>query len=67
MTGGTLYPMTLNDNVNRWNNINVITESIQKICGHEDQSEEVECQTLVTKNFVYDNKDTISIAEASFE
>ena len=65
--------MTLNDNVNPWNNINVIVESIPDLCGHEDKLEEVECyveeikNALVTKNFVYDIKETISITEASFE
>ena len=29
MTRGTFYPMTLNDNVSPWNDINVIVESIQ--------------------------------------
>ena len=73
MTRGTFYFMTLNDNVNSWNDIYVIVESIPELCGHEDQSEEVECyveqnkNTLVTKNFVYDIKETISITEASFE
>ena len=62
MTRGTFYHMTLNDNVNPWNDINVIVESIPELCGHEDQSEEVECyveeikNALVTKNFVYDIK-----------
>ena len=75
MTRGTFYPMTLNDNVNPWNdiNINVIVESIPELCGHEDQSEEVECyveeikNALVTKNFVYAIKETIFITEASVE
>ena len=72
MMRGTFYPMTLNDMVNPWNCINVIVESIPVLCGHEDQSEEVECyieevkNTLVIKNFVYDIKETISISEASF-
>ena len=72
MTRGTIYPMTLNDNVNPWNNINVVVESIPELCGHEDQSEEVECyveeikNTPVTKDFVYDIEETISITEASF-
>ena len=73
MTRGTFYPMTLNDNVNPWNDINVTVESIPELCGHEDQSEEVECyveeikKALLTKNFVYDIEETISITEASFE
>ena len=73
MTRGTFYPVTLNDNVNPWNDINVIVESISELCGHEDQSEEVECyveeikNAFVTKNFVYDIKETISITEANFE
>ena len=73
MTRGTFYFMTLNDNVNQWNDINVIVESIPELCGHEDQSEKVECyvekikNAYVTKNFVYDIKETISITEASFE
>ena len=72
MTRGTFYPMTLNDNVNQWNDINVIVESIPELCGHEDQSQEVECyvekikNSLVTKNLVYDIKENISITEASF-
>ena len=73
MMRGTFYPMTLNDKVNPWNDINVIVESIPVLCGHEDQSQEVACyveeikNTLVIKNFVYDIKETISISEASFE
>ena len=45
MTKGTFYPMTLNDNANPWNdiNFNVIVEAITELCGHENQSEEVEC------------------------
>ena len=33
MMRGTFYPMTLNDNVNPWNDINVIVESILELCG----------------------------------
>ena len=73
ITRATFYPMILNDNVNPWNDINVIVESTQELCGREYQLEEVECyveeikNALVTKNFVYDIKETISIIEASFE
>ena len=28
-----MNPMTLNDNVNPWKDINVIVESIQELCG----------------------------------
>ena len=73
MTRGTFYPMTLNGNVNPWNDMNVIVETTPELCEHEDQSKEVEGyveeikNTLLTKNFVYDIKETISITEASFE
>ena len=30
---GTFYPMTLNDNVNPWKDINVIVESFPELCG----------------------------------
>ena len=30
--------MTLKGNVNPWNGINVIVETIPELCGHEDQS-----------------------------
>ena len=33
MMRGTFYPMTLNDNVNPWKDINVIVESIPELCG----------------------------------
>ena len=65
--------MTLKRNVNEWNNINVIVETIPELCGHEDQSKEVEGyieeikNTLFSKNFVYDIRETISITNASFE
>ena len=73
MTRGTFYPMTLKHNVNEWNDINVIVETIPELCGHEDQSKEVEGyieeikNTLFSKNFVYDIRETISITNASFE
>ena len=73
MTSGTFYPMTLKHNVNEWNDINVIVETIPELCGHEDQSKEVEGyieeikNTLISKNFVYDIRETISITNASFE
>ena len=38
MTRGTFYPMTLKGNVNPWIDMNVIVETIPKLCGHEDQS-----------------------------
>ena len=53
--------------------MNVIVETISELCGHEDQSKEVEGyiekmkNTLLTKDFVYDIQETISITEASFE
>ena len=65
--------MTLKHNVNEWNDINVIAETILKLCGHEDQSKEVEGyieeikNTLFSKNFVYDIRETISITNASFK
>ena len=65
--------MTLKHNVNEWNDINVIVETIPELCGHEDQSKKVEGyieeikNTLFSKNFVYDIRETISITNASFE
>ena len=53
--------------------MNVIVETIPELCGHEDQSKEVEGyiekikNTLLTSDFVYDIQETISISEASFE
>ena len=73
MTRGTFYPMTLKGNVNPWIDMNVIVETIPELCGHEDQSKEVEGyiekikNTLLTSDFVYDIQETISITEASFE
>ena len=73
MTRGTFYPMTLNYNVNPWNDMSVIVETIPELCGHEDQSKEVECYVeeikniLLAKNFVYDITESISITKASFE
>ena len=65
--------MTLKGNVNSWIDMNAIVETIPELCGHEDQSKEVEGyiekikNTLLTKDFVYDIQETISITEASFE
>ena len=73
MTSGTFYPMTLKGNVNPWIDMNVIVETIPELCGHEDQSKEVEGyieemkNTLLTKDFVHDIQETILITEASFE
>ena len=73
MMRGTFYPMTLNDIVNPWNDMSVIVETTPELCGHKDQSKEVECYVeeikniLLAKNFVYYIRETISIAEASFE
>ena len=73
MTRGTFYPTTLKGNVNLWNDMNVIVETIPELCVHEDQSKEVEGSieeiknTRFTNNFVYDIQETISITEASFE
>ena len=73
MTRGTFYPMTLKGNVNPWIDMNVIVETIPELCGHEDQSKQVEeyvkkiKNTLLSKDFVYDIQETISITEASFE
>ena len=73
MTRGTFYPMTLKGNVNPWIDMNVIVETILELCGHEDQSKKVEeyiekiKSTLLSKDFVYDIQETISIMEASFE
>ena len=53
--------------------MNVTVETIPELCGHEDQSKEVEGyteeikNTLLTKNFVYDIQEIILITEASFE
>ena len=57
--------MTLKQTVNAWNDINVIVETIPKLCGHEDQLKEVDGYTeeikniLLSKNFVYDIRETI--------
>ena len=50
MTRGTFYPVTLDGNVNPWNNMNVIVESTPELCGHEDQLEEVEGHVEEIKN-----------------
>ena len=53
--------------------MNVIVETIPEFCGHEDQSKEVKeyvekiKNTLLSKDFVHDIQETISITEASFE
>ena len=53
--------------------MNVIVETIPEFCGHEDQSKQVEGyieeikNTLLSKNFVYDIQETLSITEASFK
>ena len=73
MTRGTFYPMTLKGNVNPWIDMNVIVETIPELSGHQDQSKGVEeyvekiKNTLLSKDFVYDIQETISITEASFE
>ena len=73
MTRVTFYSMTLKGNVNPWIDMNVIVETILELCGHENQSKEVEGyiekikNTHLTKDFVYDIQETISITEASFE
>ena len=60
MTKVTFYPMTLKGNVNPWIDMNVIVETVPELCGHEDQSKQVEGyiekikNTLLTKDFVYD-------------
>ena len=65
--------MTLKHNVNEWNYINVIVETIPELCGHEDRSKEVEGyieeikSTLFSKSFVYDIRETISITNVSFK
>ena len=64
--------MTLNGDVNPWNDMNVIVETTPELCGHEDQSKEVECYVeeinniLLAKSFVYDIGSTVSITQASF-
>ena len=73
ITKRTFCPMTSKGNVNPWTDMNVIVETIPELCGHEDQSKEVEGyiekikNTLLIKDFVYDIQGTISITEASFE
>ena len=68
MMRGTFYPLTLNDDVNPWNDMSVIVETNLELCGHE-----VECYVeelkniLLAKNFVYDITECISITEVSFE
>ena len=68
MTRGTFYGMNLKPNVNAWNDMNVIVVTIPELCGHEDQSKEVEGYieeiknfTLLSKNFVYDIQETIRL------
>ena len=52
--------MTLKGNLNPWNDMNLIVETIPGFCGHEDRSKEVDRKieeiknTLLTKNFLYD-------------
>ena len=73
MTRKAFCPMTLNDNVDPWNDMNVTVETTPELCTHEDQSKEVESYVeeikniLLAKNFVYDIRETISIIYASFE
>ena len=73
MTRGTFYPLTLNDNVNPWNDMSVIVQTNLELRGHEHQSKEVECYVkelkniLLAKNFVYDITESISITKVSFE
>ena len=73
MTRGGFYPTTLNENVNPWNNINVIVETTQELCGHEDHSNKAECYVeeikniLLAKNFLYNIRENSFITEASFE
>ena len=73
MTSRAFYPMTLVGNVNPWDDMNVTVESTPDLFGHEYQSEEVKGyveeikNALVTRNFVYDIKQTISTTEVSFE
>ena len=45
MTRGTFYPMTLKGNVNPWDHMNVVVETIPELCGNEDQSKQVEGYT----------------------
>ena len=53
--------------------MNIIVETIPELCEHEDQSKKVEeyvekiKNTLLSKDFVYDIQETISITEARFE
>ena len=73
MTRGTFYPITLKGNVNPWNDMNVIVETIPELYGHEDQSKRgggtyrENQEYSLAKDFVYDVQETISIMEASFE
>ena len=53
--------------------MSVIVETNIELCGHGDQSKEVECYVeelkniLLAKNIVYDITESISITEVSFE
>ena len=72
-TKGTFYPMTLKSDINPWNNMHVVVETIPELCGDEEQSEEMEeyieeiKNGLKSKDYIYDIKETISITEANFE
>ena len=48
--------------------MNVIVETIPELCGHEDQSKEVERYIEEIKNtLLTKHRETISITEASFK
>ena len=74
MARGTFYPMTLKGNVNPWDHMNVIVETIPELVEMRinlkkwrDILRKSLKNTLLTKNFVYDIHETISITEASFK
>ena len=74
MIRGTFYPVTLKVNVNPWNDLNVIVETIpdyfvdMRINRKKWRDISRKSRILfLTKNFVYDIRETISITEASFE
>ena len=46
ITRGTFSPMALKVNLNPWNDMNYIAETIPEFCVHEDQSKEVETQHI---------------------
>ncbi len=71
MIEGTFYPMTLKSVVHPRDNLYVVAEPIPELCGDEEQAremveyiEEIK-NSLRSKDFIFNIKETISITEAS--